>query len=616
MPKPPVQDKPSRKSKAKPAPTKSARDVLETLRGQQADQPKNSELVINVAEAALRCGSHEEAISAYERAIELDPRVDLRITYYQWLGYLNDAREEHTSALEAYQKWSSLDPQALEAYDRQAGLLVRLQRWTDFALLQPHYARLAETGIRGGKEAQSLYAYVLQQVGFGEEQNPLDRTYTALEFNPQSISLRYLLGMLLSRSNQLEGAEREFRRVLELDTRGDWSETRYGLDWDAQSAHLMRARLARLRGRSEEALQLLKGAGTRVGMEGVDEMAALLLENARYQELLEFLPPGEELPDWLQRAQAVALLGLGQIEAARTALHGAPPEPPAKTTKKRSAAAPTTPAWDVHLDAGEYEQVLEVTGGRRLTTSALGARCLALYSLERFVECDVAVRKFIEAQPNAIEAWNLFAAVSRQLGNLEATQLAQIQAESLKQRQAPEYPSGFVWPTSADGCLGFRFIASTRPGKAGLRLTGQAAHRFEDMAWYALNLLQPRCEAFSLEDPAYREVHLHVSALGRPPKNGGGFNEEEAGAAVFSALAAALAGSNLPAVRWALFGRLELDGRLMGPVELADSLQMLGRSQFPWEQLVLPQTAAPQLMEVRPEYWLGSQLCQIGRAHV
>ncbi|CAN0400742.1 unnamed protein product, partial [Phaeothamnion confervicola] len=162
----------------------------------------------------------------------------------------------------------------------------------------------------------ALYAYVLQQVGFGEEQNPIERTYTALEFNPQSISLRYLLGILLSRSSQLEGAEREFRRVLELDTRGDWAETRYGLDWDAQSAHLMRARLARLRGRSEEALQLLKGAGTRVGMEGVDEMAALLLENARYQELLEFLPPGEELPDWLQRAQAVALLGLGQVEAA------------------------------------------------------------------------------------------------------------------------------------------------------------------------------------------------------------------------------------------------------------------------------------------------------------
>ena len=589
-------------------PGKRAEEVLESLRQQQADQPKNSELVINLAESALRCGHHEEAITAYERAIELDPRVDLRITYYQWLGYFREAREEQAEALDAYEKWSTLDPQSLEAYDRQASLLVRLQRWTDFALLQLHYARLGETGVRGGKEAHALYCHVLQQVGFADEQNPLEQTYAALEFSPQSISLRYLLGLVLSGSSQLEAAEREFRRVLELDTRSDWQETRYGLDWDAQSTHLMLARLARLRGHSEEALQLLQGAGRRAGREGVDEMAALLLENARYRELLELLPPGEELPDWLQRAQAVALLGLGQIEDARAVLVG---KPAAATHPAGRSETRPVPQWKQHLEAGEFEKTLEALKGRRLTPETLEGRCQALYSLERHAECDQALRKLLDRQPDAIEAWKLLAAVSQQLGHLHEAQLAQIQAESLKQRHRPDYASGFVWPVTADGILGFRFIASTRPGKAGLRLTGQPAKRFEDLAWYALNLLQPRCEPFGLEDPAYREVHLHVSAVGRIPRDAkipDGDNDEEAGAAIFSALAAGLAGPRLPTVRWAVYGRLELDGRLMGPVELAESLQLLGRSQFPWEQLLLPVTAAPQLMEVRPDFWLGSQL--------
>ena len=195
----------------------SSREKLKQLERRYRDEPKNSELGISTGEAWLRVGDIDEAVSVYARSAELDPRLELKTLYYQWLGEVRETQGNPEAALAAYHQWLALEPHALEPLDRVATLLVGLERWTDLMLLRPHYARRAEVGQPRARESLALFSFVLSQLGTPDEVSPLERTYAALELNAQSISMRYLLGVLLYRAGHLDAAQREFLRVLELD---------------------------------------------------------------------------------------------------------------------------------------------------------------------------------------------------------------------------------------------------------------------------------------------------------------------------------------------------------------------------------------------------------------
>ena len=59
---------------------------LEELQEGSLAAPKDSELNLTLGEAFLRVNRVDEAAAAYQRAVELDPRSDLRALYWEWLG--------------------------------------------------------------------------------------------------------------------------------------------------------------------------------------------------------------------------------------------------------------------------------------------------------------------------------------------------------------------------------------------------------------------------------------------------------------------------------------------------------------------------------------------------
>lgn len=639
----PVTKPPKKKAAAPKRPSKktagalpTTSEVLEGLRQQLERQPKDTELLINYGEAALRAGQFAEAIEAYEKAITLDPRADLRITYYQWKGYhhqaiaerflaspaadddpanLEQALAEFNLALDSYTKWTNLDPQSVEALDRQSALLVLLQRSTELYLLQPHYTKLAEINVPGARTSYTLHSFTIQEAGYGPEQNLLDRTYASLEANPKDISLRYLLAMLLYRQGQLEAADREVTCVLELSETKLWREWRFGLRWDRRSALLLKARLARLRGRSPEALALLqqvRGSGeagqAEMVYDGVDELAALLLENGRYAELLELLPlhlRGQAPPNWITTAQILALLGLGQLEQARKlSAHF-------ELAEMASLEPSRAPEFAVVDD--DPKRVLQKLKGRRSSSHTQWARAEAYRELGKLAQALKCNHSALLLDPLHPDLWRQAAALHYMKGDLGAAQLAQIQSESLEQRNVARRPTGFLWPVSGSP-IAFRFTASKRIGKPSLRVTGPFSKNFEDLGIFALNLLHSRSEAFSLEDPSYHELHLHVSALGRLPSDKRQVFEaawDEAGCAIFAALAAALAGPNLQLPTWVLFGRLEQNGGILGPVDVIESLPSLEQQAIAWEKLLLPRASSPQLLEISTSAWLGRDLALV-----
>lgn len=550
----------------------SSREKLKQLERRYRDEPKNSELGISTGEAWLRVGDVEQAVSVYARSAELDPRLELKTLYYQWLGEVREAQGDPEAALEAYHQWLSLEPHALEPLDRVATLLVGLERWTDLMLLRPHYARRADSGMPRARESLALFSFVLSQLGTPDEVSPLERTYAALESNAQSISMRYLLGVLLYRAGHLDAAQREFLRVLELDPDGTWLESRFTLHWKATSAHLMMARVARLQGQPAEALSHLQAVGAhQLAGEGLDEMALLLLENGRYQELLELLP--EEADGWVERCRAEGLLGLGQIPAALE----------------------------------RYERMVGTEDEPSGETA----------SVARVPETIQELEELVSEQPRHFEAWDRLAELYAQEGRQERSRLARIQAEKLRPLSVP---SGFVYATPGGPLAGFRFQATSRPGKGSLSVSGLCNQEAEELARFALTLIQPRCEAYLLEDPRFREIHLHVSPMAGPvraaqavprgpaPPEDPPRLDEEAGPAVLAALAASLAPPHEEEQRLLLLGRLELDGALRGPVVLAPALGSLNEAGYRWSRLLLPRSAAPELLRLPPQLWLRAPL--------
>lgn len=551
----------------------SSREKLKQLERRYRDEPKNSELGISTGEAWLRVGDVEEAVSVYARSAELDPRLELKTLYYQWLGEVRETQGDPEAALAAYHQWLALEPHALEPLDRVATLLVGLERWTDLMLLRPHYARRAEVGQPRARESLALFSFVLSQLGTPDEVSPLERTYAALELGAQSISMRYLLGVLLYRQGHLEAAQREFLRVLELDPDGTWLEDRFTLHWKSNSAHLMMARVARLQGQHAEALSHLQAGGAHsLAGEGLDEMALLLLENGRYQELLELLP--EEADGWVERCRAEGLLGLGNLAAAL------------ETYERMAAPTDEDPSAEQPAVSRVPETIQEL-------------------------------EELVAEQPRHFEAWDRLSGLYENEGRLEPSRLARIQAEKLRPITVP---GGFVFATPGGPLAGFRFQATSRPGKGTLSVSGLCNREAEELARFALTLIQPRCEAYLLEDPRFREIHLHVSPMAGPmraapavprgpaPPEDPPRLDEEAGPAVLAALAASLAPPHTEDQRLLLLGRLELDGSLRGPVSLAPALGSLTDTGYRWSRLVLPRSAAPELLRLPPQMWLRAPL--------
>jgi tetratricopeptide (TPR) repeat protein len=241
-------------SKETPLLSSSLQRLEELQEGTRA-APKESELCLTLGEAFLRVNRVDEAVTSYQRAVELDPRSDLRALYWEWLGLVREMEGRLEEALEAYFQWVDADPVAMSPLDRLATLLVVLGRWTDLRLLRPQYTRRSEVAPTARtRESLALYTFVTEQLDEQNLERTRESTMAGLEADPDSPALRFLLGLLSYQEGQLELSRGEFERVLELDVEGLWQEQRFALDWNGAKARVMVAKLARLQGDQETAL--------------------------------------------------------------------------------------------------------------------------------------------------------------------------------------------------------------------------------------------------------------------------------------------------------------------------------------------------------------------------
>ncbi len=557
---------------------------IEELELLSSEASKDSELLVTLGEAYLRGGKVGEAVQAYARASELDPRTDFKTLYWEWLGLVRESRGELEGALEAYRRWLELEPALMDPVDKVATLLVVLQRWTDVVLLRPQYVKRLELGLDPkALESAALYGFVLEQLGSPEDVSCLDRTYAALEYDPDNISMRYLLGVLLYRSRHLEAAQAEFERVLALDEDETWREKRFALQWNAVSARLMLSRILRLQGRIGEAVALLKDTPLESdGVEAVREMAAVLLEAEEYDKVLELVTSCEEQRPALSSFTAEALLGLGKIaEAARILKAGFPVEGDSVGDAVKTAAITSKEdGAKVLQEASEYIQAGDLEGGRRLLESYLGE------------------------QPSDLETWRTLEQIYRSAGEPVLARLARIQAVKLQRQE--ELPSGCYWPAPVGmGCVGYCFQAVSLPGHGRLWVTG-ASKGVEELARLSMTLLRKRFEVLGLEDPSYRDLHLHVIRLdgeGEPVSV-----SEQAGAAVLVALGKSLCPGCLETGRVMVLGAFDLSGDFNGSAEVVEGWMRFYASGYRFDKVVLPAKVAPELLRLPPSIWVEAEV--------
>lgn len=612
-----------------------SRERTKALEKKASLEPKDAELTINLGEAYLREGRLEEAAQAYARAAELDPRTEFRALYWEWLGLVRETREELEQALEAYDNWADADPSSVEPVDRAGTLLVALGRWTDLALLRPQYERRAE-GNSDLKllESVALFTYVMEQLGATEDPSPMARAYAALEVENRSIAMRYLLGMLFLRSGQLEAANAEFLRVLELDSDRTWIEKRFSLGWRASSAWLMLGRIARLQGQIPEALQHLQSClqTSLDSLEPLEELVSLLVEQEVYEEALALLPEGPdalEMPPWIRRLRTRCLLGLGRVEEAARLVE---PREPASSARPRKVPGPDSrfrarlDQAQAHLQAGRFQEAHDAYASlgpaRRRPPEARLGLAQAATGLGRPKDAVRQLEILVREAPDHAEAWSLLAEAYRQTGSTLRRRLALAQLEAVRLGPTPQAVHEWLAPAHPQsGVPGLGVSARSLPGEGNLTVTGvSGAEAAAHIAWTWL-----RAEAvdLGLPDPSRCDVHVHVRALGPIPGATELLEEapvgwplaavepeicgEDVGLAVLAALAGALE-LRSPSGRTVVAGRVDLTGAVHGSPTLVAGLAQLWEGGGSWNRLILPRTMAAELHRLPEEIWTTSDM--------
>lgn len=629
----------------------SSLERLEDLQEGARAAPKESELCLTLGEAFLRVNKVDEAAAAYQRAVELDPRSDLRALYWEWLGLVREMEGRLEEALEAYFQWVDADPVAMSPLDRLATLLVILGRWTDLRLLRPQYTRRSEVApTPRTRESLALYTFVTEQLGEQKMEETRAVTMTALEADPDSPALRFLLGLLTYQDGSLELSRGEFERVLELDAEGLWQEQRFALDWNGAKARVMVAKLARLQGDQETALALLENAEDldRSDSEGMTEAAELMLENGRYDELVELLadlPPG---PSRVERLRAEGLLGRGHWEAARTVfetesalLRG--PEGEAMLPLGSASEVLKNRLLELWEKARRAEDLAEdIAALRRQAPQVweeepMGASLMLLHRVRQGKVSGQGLRLELEELcarfPDSPHVWELAELAFADADQVGPQQLAKLVRSKLQHGGRPG-PSGVFTTTPERGAEILVTLASDS-GPIILKLEAEVGREDRDQlfGWgqeplrNGLALAKGVLEDLGENGAASRGQLPELSLLPRgfrlmatplsvPQEPASLLLDGDLGSVPFAMLVALISALRDPRVgrRLLVLGRLGLRGNIDGVPNLEETLLALHHNNIGWDHLVLAGAGAFRLLRCPSWLWYERPLTLVETA--
>lgn len=623
-------------NKETPSLSTSLERLLELQEGTRA-APKESELCLTLGEALLRVNQVDEAVATYQRAVELDPRSDLRALYWEWLGLVREMEGRLEEALEAYFQWLDADPIAMNPLDRLATLLVLLGRWTDLRLLRPQYIRRSEVAPSARtRESLALYTFVTEQLTEPTMEQTRQVTMTALESDPDSAALRFLLGLLTYQDDSLELSRGEFERVLEIDADGVWQEQRFALDWNGAKARLMVAKIARQQGDLDTALELLEKTDEldRSDPEGLTEAAELMLENGRHDELVALLSDLPSGPSRLERLRAEGLLGKGLWSQAQTVFE----TENALLSAKYPGAAETDPLQARLEELWEKAKRVEdlsddLTALRREHPRAgeshpLAASLILWHRARQGALAGPLLQKELETLclqfPDASCVWELSELVFADAGQTGPQQLASLSRAKLRHGCRPD-PTGVYATPPGRGCEILVTLAS-EGGPLILKLEAEVGREERDQlfGWgqeqlrgglaLAKGVLEDLGEhgggargqlpELSLFPRSFRLMTTPLS-VPQPAQSLTSLADGELGSLPLAMLVALLSALREPRLgrRLLVLGRLGLRGNIEGMPDLEETLMALHQHQIGWDHLVLASAGAFRLLRAPSWLW-------------
>ncbi|MBD3307938.1 tetratricopeptide repeat protein [candidate division KSB3 bacterium] len=168
--------------------------------------PEYQPAYLGLGKITAQLGQYQKAAEIYDYAAELDPQHE---AVYTHLGNLAFMQEDYARAISAFQQALDLNPFNMNAYN---GLGLSYARQGDFDRAFALYEEALQQNPHAAVIHNSLGTLYMQ---IGEHEKAIAEFTTSLELDPWNVEVRNNLGVLYLRTERYEDAAKEFIRSLE-----------------------------------------------------------------------------------------------------------------------------------------------------------------------------------------------------------------------------------------------------------------------------------------------------------------------------------------------------------------------------------------------------------------